>query len=305
MRSTRCAAAFLALTFTLAAAPAARPVRMNPKHAWLYVTGETSRAVDIYDLSIFGAPFIGRITKAINQPFGLALDPNGTLYVVNQRARGGGHGFVTLYPARATAPSLTLAQGLIDPQSVAVASDGDVYVANRGNSSEPAGIAVFPAGQTTMSKYITSALIQKPIQDFFDAAGDLYFSDPLTGVSVIAAGSTTPVSLGLQGLAQATGIALDPKTGDLFVDNYDYNGAGGYELLAYAPGDVEPARILAGNKAGYLLTMGRVGKALYLFDPTFYSNEIYVYKHDARRPWTIVSTGVAADATAFKPAGVP
>jgi len=274
---------------------------MNPKHAWLYVTGETSKAVYIYDLAGFGTHLIGRITKGISQPFGLALDANGTLYVANQHASRGGHGYVTVYPPRATTPSLTLSQGLIDPQSVAVAADGDVYVANRGDGSAPAGIAIFPAGTTTMSNYITSDLLQKPIQDFFDAAGDLYISDPITGVSMIPAGSTNPIALGLQGLAQATGIALDPETGDLFVDNY----GNGYELLAYAPGSVAPTRTLAGNKAGYLLTLGRMGKTLYLFDPTFYSNEVYVYKHDAKRPWTILGTAENADATAFKPAGVP
>jgi DNA-binding beta-propeller fold protein YncE len=173
-------------------------------------------------------------------------------------------------------------------------------VLNRGTTD---GIAVYAAGQTTLERYITDPLVQKPVQDFFDAAGNLYFSDMVTGVSMIPAGSSSPVSLGLQGLIEATGIALDPESGDLFVDNY--NGESTYQLLAYATGQVDPTRTLAGGKAGYNLTMGRVGKTLYLFDPTFFSEQVYVYKHDSNQLWSILTAGQNAEVVAYKPAGVP
>jgi hypothetical protein len=286
--------------FATSAPAAARHPRMDPRHPWLYVAGLSHNAIDIYDLGIFGAPQIGQITKGVRDAFGIWLDPTGKLYVTNQRAPRSKAGSVTIYSPGATSPSLTLTQELTDPQSVAVAANGDVYVANRGKAS---GIAVFPAGQATLSNYITSPLIKKPIQDFFDASGDLYFSDPLTGVSVIPAGTDSPVSLGLQGLTQATGIALDPLNGNLFVD--DYNGEGAYQMLVYAPGSTSPSRRPLDQHAGYFLTMGRIGTTEFLFDPAYFSNQIYVYKHDGNLPYTVLTVGQNADAVAFKPAGIP
>src|ERR1700722_13059127 len=86
----------------------------NPKHAWIYVSGTNTNNVLIYDLAKFGTPQIGEITTGINGPRGLFLDPAGTLYVANI-----GSGTVTIYPAGATTPSLTLSQGLIQPASAA------------------------------------------------------------------------------------------------------------------------------------------------------------------------------------------
>jgi DNA-binding beta-propeller fold protein YncE len=121
----------------------------NPQHAWLYVNGEDNNVVFIYDLEKIGFPEIGKITAGVIAPFGMAVDAQGTLYVVNQHGSGSAPGTVTVYPAGSTTPSLTIAKGLNNPQGVAVDANGNVYVTNRGPAP---GIAVYAAGQTTLSQ---------------------------------------------------------------------------------------------------------------------------------------------------------
>jgi hypothetical protein len=272
----------------------------NAKHAWLYVNGENYNVVYVYDLDREGMPQIGKITDGISAPFGMTLDPQGTLYVVSQHGTGSAPGWVTIYPAGATSPALTLSQGLVNPQGVAVDASGNVYVTNRGPSP---GIAIYVAGQSTLSAYIVDPLISRPIQDVFDGGGNLFFSDPDTGVSEIPNGSQTVMSLGLQGLTHATGIALDPNNGDLFVNDW-LGRSGKYRTYVYAPGSQSPDHRLQNNIAGYYLATGAIRKTPVVFVPAFFSNLVYVFKARARNPWFSITAASQAGSVAYKPAGV-
>jgi hypothetical protein len=112
------------------------------------------------------------------------------------------------------------------------------------------------------------------------------------------------VSLGLQGLGQATGITIDPIDGNLFVDNYLGRG-GVYTLRVYAPGVQTPIRSLQRNIAGYYLAMGSIRHEQVLFVPAFFSNTVYIFKHSARKPLTALTVASQAGSIAYKPAGVP
>jgi hypothetical protein len=251
----------------------------NAGHAWLYVAGYDNGAIFIYDVDEIGTPLIGKITDGVHGPAGITVDAHGTLYVVDQDANS-----VTIYPPRKTTPALTLATGLDFPNSAAIDAAGNVYVTSR--NSTPASIVVFPAGSVTPSQTITNSLIVDPLQDVFDPTGDLYFTDYSTGVNEIPAGSSVPVSLGLQGVPKPAGIALDPLDGNLFVQNYQ---PGHYETLVYAPADVNPGRTLKDSAAANLLTIG-VRRRVYLFVPDFFSNAVSVFRHDAERPLSVLTT---------------
>jgi hypothetical protein len=269
----------------------------NPKHAWLYVAGYTNSVVCIYDLVKFGTPKIGQITQGISGPDGMTIDGHGTLYVANQHGAN-----VTIYPPGATRPSLTLSQGLSEPVGVAVDVNGDVYVTNRGATQD---IVVYPPGQTIPSEYIKSSLIQDPIQPLFDSSRNLYFSDFKMGVSVIQHGSQQPVSLGLQGLSQPAGIALDPSNGNLFVN--DYEGPGKYKTFVYKPGNIYPARTLKeGVVSANFLATGTIRDTRYIFVPNFFSNVVSVYEHNATQRLAAITTGSKnINGVAYKPAGAP
>jgi hypothetical protein len=229
----------------------------------------------------------------------MTLDAQGTLYVANYN-HGTFGGGVTVYPAGSSTPSLTLSQGLGAPLDVAVDTNGDVYVVNRGS---PPSIVVYPPGQTTPSRSITSSLIQSPTQVLFDSARNLYFGDNNAGVSEIAFGSQQPVSLNLQGLANTSGIALDPLDGDLFVADIHFN-----KVFVYPPGNVQPARKLKATVQACFLGSGAIKDAEYIFVPDCgNSGNVWVFKHNASKPLTVLTLNAAGGACciAFKPAGVP
>jgi hypothetical protein len=271
--------------------------KVNPRHPWLYVSDTAANAIYVYNLGKSGATLIGEITTGLNGPFGMAVDKSGYLYVANQ----GTPGNVTIYPPGKTSPSLTLSQDLTTPQGVAVNSTGDVYVMNRGNTP---GIAVYPAGSSQPSGYITSNLIQNPIQDFFDGAGNLYFSDPNSGVSEIPKGSQQqPVSLGLNGLTHAGGIALAPS-GNLYVNDYRPNEA--YIIHVYALGKTRPKYNLKDNLGGYYLASGSIGFRDYVFVPDWFSDRVFLYRDASKKLYSVIDTpGNNTGGVAFKPAGVP
>lgn len=155
----------------------------------------------------------------------------------------------------------------------------------------------------TPSETITSDLFSRPYGEVFDPSGDLYVADWNTGVLMIAAGSQQVVSLGLIGGGQPAGIAFDAHTNNLFV-NY-YYGPGRYKTLVYAAGSAYPIRALYGTEGANDMTIGAFGHSSYLFDPDYFTNKIYVYKPNARKPSAVMRTDAKGiNGVALKPAGV-
>jgi hypothetical protein len=266
----------------------------NPSRAWLYVAGAND--VTIYNLGRNSSPQIGRVKQGIRSPGGIALDPDGTLYVPNENSAT-----ITVYPPGAKVPSLTLT-GTSAPESVALDASGNVYVANRGSNP---GISVYAAGQTTPSQYITSPLLRQPDQVAFDSAGTLYITDNVTGVSFLTPGpSPTVTSLGLSDYGVANGIAIDPVTGNLLVGSSTEPPC---LLSLFLPGQKTPARQITVNYGGLdFMSMGFVRKKEVVFVPNSQGNFVDAFKPSLKGdPVLTVPTSSLAISVAFKPAGVP
>jgi hypothetical protein len=266
------------------------------RHPWLYVADTTKSTVYVYDLE-HGATLIGEISTGLDGPFGMTVDGAGNLYVANQNAPGS----VVIYAPGKTTPYLSLSQDLYVPQGVAVDSGGNVWITNREYGSGQPGIAIFPPGKTEPSAYITNSLIVKPIEDFFDAAGNLYFSDQITGVSEIPQGSQQVVSLGLRDLNHADGVTMG-TSGNLYVNDYP-----SYVTHVYASGDNEPDRNLKGRVGGYYMADGNIGFRNYAFIADWYSGRVLVYRDNAsNKLFAVIDTpSENTGGVAIKPAGVP
>jgi hypothetical protein len=265
-------------------------------HPWLYVAGLLGKTIAIYDLAKAGTPEIGSITQGISGPYGIAVDGAGTLYVANENA-----GNVTIYPAGAIAPSLTLAQGLTTPFGVAVDTNGDVYVTNP--SPGAPDIVVYPAGKTAPSRTISNSSITEPNQLAFDPARNLYICDARTGVWEIPFGSQQPISLNLQGVVRPLAIAIDPRNDDLFVSLF--SGAG--KVLVFAPGNQNAIRTLNNGVGADTLTVGELRQVEDVFVPDSKASIVQVYKASQINPTFTINTPGAhyPFGVAFKPAGVP
>jgi DNA-binding beta-propeller fold protein YncE len=198
----------------------------------------------------------------------------------------------------ATESSLTLTQDLTIPAAVAVDTNGDVYVANRGSAPS---VVVYPQGQTTPSRVITSDLIEMPQQIAFDAARNLYISDSLMGVSELAYGSQEPTALNLQGPKRAEGIAIDPRDGNLFVSDEPSQ-----KVFVYRPGNPQPLRATKITLACFL-TIGTVRGGEYVFVPSCGNDDVWVMATDTRRVRGVLDFAGAGSACCIviKPPGIP
>jgi DNA-binding beta-propeller fold protein YncE len=264
--------------------------RANPKHAWLYVAGQNQSVVAIYDLEEIGAPQIGAITNGINTPFGLALDAQGTLYVANPS------GTVTIYPADATSPSLTLSQGLISPVGIAVDTNNDVYVGNQGSAPS---IQVYAQGQTSPYRTITSPLIVHPGPITFDTHRNLFIVDNNNGIAEMPFGSQNLTWLGLQGLGYPSAIAVDPFNGNLYVSDISSK----HDTLIFLPGQTQASAKMKGVSADFF-AIGKIRRTTYLFGPCSPCNNMDVVKFP-RKVLAVLGSQTFPQGVAIKPAGVP
>jgi hypothetical protein len=263
----------------------------SSRDPWLYVGG-SNNVVNAYDVAQPGEPLVLSITQGIDNPAGLKVDDQGTLYVASP-----GNGTVAEYPFGQNVPAVTLSVSsavdtAIDPRT------GDLYVDTRAN---PPGIFIYKRGHTQPSRYILSKLFVDPSQILFDSSGTLYIADNQTGVSVIKPGTHRVVSLNLQNLdGCATGIALDEHTSQLYVS------ACSVGLQVYKLGNEYPIRNLVDGFSADYLAIGVVGKREDLFAPDVGSDTVYVYHDNRVRSFEVITTGSQnALGVAIKPAGAP
>jgi streptogramin lyase len=263
------------------------------KSPWLYVVGNLPDSVYAYDLGEPGFPQTLAITQGLSAPLGIALDDRGTVYVANS-----GNGTVTEYAAGQTSPSLTLTE-LATPVGVAVDRKGSVFVSNR--AALP-GVAVYGRGQTVPSRYIIGNLVTSPAQLAFDATGNLYLADNVGGVSVLKRGSSAFASLQLQGLSSPSGVAVDPRDGNVFVSDVQTQ-----MLQVYSPGTTTPA-----SSVPLYFSPNFLGASQPQFDWLFVplsswgiGGTVYVYNRETNKRIKTLKTGAnTAEGVVYKPPGV-
>ena len=267
------------------------------KDPWLYVSGDNN-SVLIYDLKKLGTPHIGTITAGLDVPGGIAVAPDGTLYVANHN-----NASTTVYAPGATTPTLTLT-GLDAPQAVTLDQSGNVWVLNRGTNP---GIAVYAPGATTPMKFITSSLLTVPNQMVFDPSGTLYICDDASGVSYLLPGpSQTVTSLNLQDYGYGpSGLTENPAIGNLYVSNWASPPG---RVSMYASGEQYPMVVWEVKRVYGIdfLGFGLWGKHPAVFVPDADSPVVYVLKANlAKKPYATIAVDANAVGVAYKPAGVP
>jgi hypothetical protein len=308
MRRSIAAAAFAASFLLAVGASSAERVSQLPRASavrvshgeslsdpLLFVGGVGNNIVDVYDLDAPGTPLVETITQGIDGPGGMFVDDGGTLYVANQY-----DDTVTEYPPGQTAPTVTLSTGIAAAQTVAVARDGTVYVANPGSTPR---IVVFKRGKNRPARYITSPLIVSPNQMVFADDRTMLMADNTTGVLAITIGDRAAHvrSLGLQNLDGCmSGLALDRHARELFVSDCD----GGTQVYPF--GGQLPLRSLDASFPADQLALGAIERAGVLFAPNLYTGQVFFYRRGATEPFKTLDTGTAYPvAIAYKPAGVP
>jgi DNA-binding beta-propeller fold protein YncE len=192
-------------------------------HGWLspdahgktvfFVSNLVQEAIEIFDAEDPTGPApIGSITDGISAPAGVALAPDGRLFVANS-----GSNTITEYPRGQLTPSETLSVGLHYPNFIAVGPHGELAVANI--TRNPYVSEFTPRGTKPFRNLRCTTV---PLGLAYDAAGNLYIADDIGGtfgqsrILRVAPGSDECVDLGLSGFAVVQGLAVD-RAGNIWI----------------------------------------------------------------------------------------
>jgi hypothetical protein len=214
--------------------------------------GEFGRAFSSKDATVFvsSQPFSGsaavygyagngndpppseQITDGLTTPGGIDVVRSGKLYVANDTGGTNGSGFVAVYPAKATSPTMTYTTGILDANNVLVGPDGRVYVA------QDESVVEFPPGKTTPDRAIYTGPGTTATGLALDAASNLYVAFyTLKGgnVEVVPPGQEEGQKLNLR-LRHPVGIAVDSSNNILVSDS----SLGQSAIDVFPPGAKKP-----------------------------------------------------------------
>lgn len=186
---------------------------------------------------------IATITDSLDDPYSLAMDSSGTLYVANLL-----NSTVTEYPRGQTTHSVTITDGVYYPGGVAVDSTGTLYVSNY---QEPSGgntgfVSEYSPGSTTPSTTITgfNGILTEEALDKHD---NLYLTFYVSGsgspsqidVVEVPKGTTKIEHLNLKDLVKTIDDIGFDKSGRLWLTQ----GIEPYILIYKLPGTKPVAKI--------------------------------------------------------------
>jgi hypothetical protein len=221
-----------------------RPIRLDytADRSLIFEADQYGEAVNIYRTvdARKDEPPITQIPTG-GDPFGLAMDKSGTLYVAQYEGWS-----VSEYPKGQTIATKTITDGLHSPDGVAVDKHGTLFVSN---NDPPGWISVYPRGSSTPSEIISGGGLTDPFELALDKKQNLYVADfGANQVFEIPAGTETVKSLGLQDCGDPTGIAIDQRTGYIWVTS---NG----QVNVYALGSTTPSKEITGFRDAYAISI--------------------------------------------------
>ncbi len=314
------------------------PLQSPPASKVLYVANASSNEISVYETGS-DRPY-RKITQGLADPFALAKDRDGNLFVANGGSGAGG--WVNVYAPGAAEPMRKITRGITKRFSIAVSPSGELFVRNSG----AAAIEEYAPRSKTVERKITQGIVA-PTAISVDASGYLYVSncqeclqpvlhDTLTIYTPNGAKLYRTIETSYNGPGQ---VAFDQR-GDAYVDNNGsidvYAGHGtkrirrirgaegamtfdasgnlysgqlkylnsGGRVLVYAPGTSSPKYIIKKGIVDPQVLAADTADNLYVANTAH--NDIVVYAPAGAEPsrTITVATGLSApEALAFDSSG--
>jgi serine/threonine-protein kinase len=190
------------------------------------------------------------------------------------------------YPPGRTTPSVTITNGVSSPSGATIDRNQTLYISN----DAPPSIAEYSYGSTSPSRTITGQGLGDPLGLAIAHNGGLYIADyDAAQVFLIPFGTSNVVPLNLQGVSKPLAVAVEPKTGDLWVGD----GASG-NVEIYRPGSVVPTKTVTGLMYPYAISIeqnGRQRGTAVVGDID--QDAIWAYRPGRHKPYAEVTNGVS------------
>jgi sugar lactone lactonase YvrE len=220
-------------------------------------------------------------------PLGMGVDRAGDLYISNANDRN-----VLVYAAGSTKPTNTLDDPDKFPTDVAVAADGNVYVAN---SSGPIGasgnVVVYAPGATSPTRTLSDPGFYRVMGVALDKSGNVWVSYNFAqgiGSGTVAefkAGSSTPKETHVK-IGSCGGIAID-KAGHFLVVDEEVPS-----VNVYRPGQRKPlAKLPLPGTAAYLV-FNKMSDVLYVADYGLGEIDVFDYTPSKLTQTNTITNGI-------------
>ncbi len=185
----------------------------------IYASSFGDNTVDYYEKGTGpNNPVAGTLSGSLSNPWGMAVDKSGNLYVANSEDEN-----VLVYEKGSTSPTRTLEDSKF-PCDVAVGSDGTVYVANGSGPMFSSGnVVIYGSGATQPTQTLNNGHFFHVAGLALDKAGNLFvsYNGQLSGTGGVveyhAPKFTNTTNMHIK-LGYAGGVGFDAKGHLLVID---------------------------------------------------------------------------------------
>jgi DNA-binding beta-propeller fold protein YncE len=239
--------------------------------------------VNVYETKDFSKnpPPIASITlRSGGCPYATAADKEGTLYVADSCTPND----VEEYAKGSSKLKTTITDGIDNPEGLAMSGNDTLYVSNSNST-----ITVYPFGKKSPSETISSSKFRSLGQIAIDGSGNLYIADfEAVRVFEVKAGSKKVTQLNLADLTEPIGVAVDRKTGYLWVTN-----GKGATINVYKFGSANPIETISGKPVVYpyaisIQNKGKPAGTVVVTD----AGLLYAFKSGKYTPYATLTNGI-------------
>jgi NHL repeat len=253
----------------------------------IYASSFGGDTVDYYDKGTGpNNPVAGSLSGSLSNPWGMAVDKSGDLYVANSEDQN-----VLVYAKGSTAPTSTLTDSDKFPCDVAIGSDGTVYVANgSGPIGADGNVVIYKSGATQPTQTLNNGHFFHVAGVALDKNGDVFVSyngqaDGTGGVVEFHAPKFANTTNMHVKLGYAGGVGFDAKGHLLVIDQE------GPTLNVYNVGKRKPVAKLTLPGSSWFFAFNHDSTKLYVADSQLGEIDVFRYTPTALKQTNKITNG--------------
>jgi hypothetical protein len=272
---------------TPSAPSALAPAVAHDAGGLIYASSWGGNTVNYYDKGTGpNNPIAGSLSGSFSNPWGMAVDKSGDLYVANAEDQN-----VLVYAKGSTSPTTTLTDPNGFPCDVAVGSDGTVFVANGSGPIGASGnVLIYTSGNTRPGQQLSNSHFLHVAGVALDKNGNVFVSyngqaDGTGGVVEFHAPKFSNTTNMHVKLGYAGGVGFDGKGHLLVIDQE------GPTLNVYNVGKRKPVAKLTLPGTSWFFAFNQDSTQLYVADSQLGEIDVFRYTPTALKQTNKITNG--------------